>query len=130
MPEQISWTLNVQVVGGPKISASRTVEVEAYDKIKVIIPRKEAAAGSATVDVQPGGAGRVQFLILSAEPEREGLTFRVNEAADVFPFDGTIFLSGEGAVGLLPDVPKKLHFANDHTEPVTVTILAGRKATS
>lgn len=29
MPEKISWTINVQVIGGPKLSASQTREVEA-----------------------------------------------------------------------------------------------------
>ena len=33
MSEKINWTLNVQVVGGPKMSASQTVTVDAYDKI-------------------------------------------------------------------------------------------------
>ena len=31
----INWTLNVQVPGGPKISDSRVVEVDAYDLDRV-----------------------------------------------------------------------------------------------
>ena len=38
MPEKISWTLNVQVVGGPKVSAADIMEVEAYDKIEAVAP--------------------------------------------------------------------------------------------
>ena len=34
MTEKINWTLNVQVVGGPKILASDTIDVDAYDKIQ------------------------------------------------------------------------------------------------
>jgi len=60
MPEKINWTLNVQVVGGPKISASDPLEVEAYDKIEAVIP----AGGSATVNVQPGTGA--QFLLITA----------------------------------------------------------------
>ena len=60
MPKTLKWTLNVAVLYGPKISASDTVTIEAYDKVEVVV-----AAGAAAEDVQlqPGGAGQVQFQI-------------------------------------------------------------------
>lgn len=38
MPEKITWSLSVQVAGGPRIMDSKTVEVDAYDKIRGSYP--------------------------------------------------------------------------------------------
>ncbi len=58
MTEKINWTLNVQVVGGPKILSSDTIEVDAYDKIDVTIEPSEKE-----VQIQPGDLGQMQFLL-------------------------------------------------------------------
>ena len=38
MTEQIKWNINAQAVGGPKILASDTIEIEAYYNILTTIP--------------------------------------------------------------------------------------------
>ena len=49
MPGKIDWSFNVVVAGGPKFSASRSVQVDAYDKVDATVPKKEGAtAGTAT----------------------------------------------------------------------------------
>ncbi len=58
MTEKINWTLNVLVVGGPKILASDTIDVDAYNKIDVTI---EPDASEKEVQIQPGDLGQVQL---------------------------------------------------------------------
>jgi hypothetical protein len=127
MSEKINWTLNVQVVGGPKISESDTILAEAYDKVQVTIA---AGDSDVEVDVQPGGSGQVQFLLISSDQYAEGLTYKVNaDSADAVELDGPQVLIGKGAVGLLDPEPKKLFFSNGLAEDASVQILVGRDAT-
>ena len=52
MAEIINWSIVAQVVGGPKISIARAKDVEAYDKLRVVVPAKVGTtAGTATVEV-------------------------------------------------------------------------------
>jgi len=124
MSEKINWTLNVQVVGGPKNSASSTVIVDAYDKIGVAV----AAGDTEEVEIQPGNAGRVQFLLISSNKFDDQLTYKVNNAGTDISLDAVQLLVGDGAVGLLPAAPKSLAFTNDLAEDVDIEVLVGRKA--
>jgi hypothetical protein len=127
MSEKINWTLNVQVVGGPKNSASSTVIVDAYDKIGVAV----AAGATKEVEIQPGNAGRVQFLLISSnkfDDQLDQLTYKVNNAGNDITLDAVQLLVGDGAVGLLPAAPKSLAFTNDLAEDVDIEVLVGRKA--
>ena len=58
MTESINWSLNAQVSGGPKVMASDTKEIEAYDKIEVTI---EADNTDKQVEIQPGGLAKFNF---------------------------------------------------------------------
>jgi hypothetical protein len=128
MSEKINWTLNVQVVEGPTISMSQTMIVDAYDKIEVIV-----SDGSADedIEIQPGGAGQVQFLMIRSDKYDSHLTYKVN-AADAKPIilDALQVLVGDGAIGLLGAAPEKLFFSNGTGVNATIEILVGRKATT
>ncbi len=128
MPEKINWTLNVQVVGGPKLSASSTLALDAYDKIQVGI---EAGAADKKVEVQPGGAGHVRFLLITSDPYGEELTYKVNDSGStkVIKLDGPHLLVGKGAVELLDPAPSSLFFSSSLTKDAAVEILIGREAT-
>ncbi|MCK5432363.1 MAG: hypothetical protein KAJ03_06435 [Gammaproteobacteria bacterium] len=134
MTEQINWNLNAQVVGGPKILASDKIEIEAYDKIEVTI---EAGASDKEVQIQPGGAGQVQFLLIKSEHYGDALTYKVNDTTDVIKLDALQMLMGNGAIELLDVLPpEKLLFSNalvsstGENIPASVEILVGRKATT
>jgi hypothetical protein len=127
MPEKINWTLNVQVVGGPKISASQTTTVDAYDKIQVTV---EAGETDKVVEVQPGPVGRVQFLSIGSKQFGDDLTYKVNAAGGPISLDAQQLLIGDGAVGLLGAAPETLSFTNNLAEPVDIEILVGRKVTA
>jgi hypothetical protein len=131
MSEKINVTLNVQVVGGPRISAFLTREVEAYDKVDVTV-----AAGDTDkeVDVQPSAVGQVEFLMISlADATQYGtdITYKINTAsADAINLDAPQVFIGTGAVGLLNlTAPTKLFFSNGLSTDASVQVLVGRDAT-
>jgi hypothetical protein len=132
VPEQIHWTLNVQVVGGPKISRSRTETVDAYDKITVDVPpQADGNPGRATVEVQPGGVGQVRFLLIeSSVYDAEDLTYGVSVDATPIALDTLQVLIGAGVVGLLGAAPQTMTFSNKLTQVAAIQILVGRDATS
>ncbi|NOR43287.1 MAG: hypothetical protein GQ572_08100 [Gammaproteobacteria bacterium] len=127
MTESINWSLNVQVIGGPKVMASDTKEIEAYDKIEVTIE----AGTTEQVEIQPGGDGRVQFLLIKSDTysnDIEKLTYKVNELTTIIELDALQVFIGNGAVELLTKPPEKLVFTNDLATPVSIEILVGRMA--
>jgi hypothetical protein len=127
MTEKINWTLSVQVVAGPRIADGKTITVDAYDKIGVVIV---AGAADKEVQVQPGGAGKVQFLLISSDRYDDKLTYKVNgAAANPIMLDALQLFMGDGAVGLLDPAPEKLFFSNALTDDASVQILVGRQAT-
>lgn len=128
MSENINWTLNIQVTGGPKVSVSETITVDAYDKIQVIV---EDGASDKEVQIQPGDLGQVQFLLISSDQYSADLSYKVNEdTADAIKLDALQLLIGDGAVGLLGAAPEKLLFSNNLGSDASIQILVGRKATT
>lgn len=127
MAEKIAWTLSVQVTQGPKIADGKTIEVDAYDKVDVTI----AAGTNRTVQVQPGGAGQVQLLLVKASEYGTNLTYKVNDPANPsIALDALLLLMGNGAVGLLGAAPTSLIFSNGLANDVSIQVLVGRNATS
>jgi len=125
LPEKISWTVNVQIQAGPKASVTGSTEVDAYDKLAVTL---DAGAADVDVDVQPGAAGQVRFLMIHASAYSEDVTYSADGGATSAVLDGPQVLIGTGAVGLLPQAPQTLRFSNNTADPVTVDIIAGRSA--
>ena len=136
MSEKISVTLDVQVIGGPRISESLTKEVEAYDKIEVLILKN---TNDKEVDVQPGGSGQVKFLMIRlTDPQKysDKVTYKVNTKGTVatsvpaIELDAPQILIGIGGIKLLDQAPTKLFFSNAWpTDDISVQILVGRDAT-
>ena len=131
MSKMIQFKFDVQLAGGPGISASRSLEVEAYDLINVkVLSTTSPPDTDKEVDVQPGGAGQVKFLAITSDRYGDGLTYKVNTAANPgIPLDQPQVLVGEGAVGLLDPAPTKLFFSTTLSQDASVQILVGRDAT-
>ncbi len=121
MPESINWTLNVQVVGGPQVSASDAITVGAYDKIEAVVPSN----GGTTVNVQPGDGA--QFLLITAS-SYEHLTYQVDVSVTPITLDGPHLLIGAGAVSLLGATQNQFTFSNSDGGDITVSVLVGRDA--
>lgn len=134
MTESINWSLNVQVIGGPKVMASDTIDkIEAYDKIKVYIDEGTETGTVKEVEIQPGKDGRVKFLLIKSDnysiSESEKLTYTVNDLETEIELDALQVFIGNGAVMLLTEEPEKLVFTNKLNIPVSIEILVGRMAT-
>lgn len=127
MAVKLAYSLSIQVAAGPSIAASSSLEVEAYDKVQVLVADGES---DRAVNIGPGGAGLMQFLSVTATDYDSGLTYKVNDAAaNAIPLDAPHLFIGAGAVGLLDNEPTQLLFANATGSDVTVHILVGRDAT-
>lgn len=131
MSKVIQFKFNVQLAEGPGISASRSLEVEAYDLINVnVLSTTSPPDTDKEIDVQPGGAGQVKFLAITSDRYGDGLTYKVNAAANPrITLDQPHVLVGEGAVGLLDPAPTKLFFSTTLSQDASVQILVGRDAT-
>jgi hypothetical protein len=125
--EKLTYAVSVQVAGGPRISASSTMEIEAYDKIQITLADGDS---DVEVNIQPDGTGLAQFLSITATGYDDSLTYKVNDAgATAIPLDGPHVFIGAGAVNLLDPAPTTLVFSNNTGGDVTVHILVGRDAT-
>jgi hypothetical protein len=133
MTKQISWTYNVEVVGGSRISESKTISAEAVDEIGLTIDPQQTKE----IEIQPGGAGQVQFLLIKSDrygDQANQVTYKVNATNQpVRTLDGPHLLIGKGATGLLVSTtagPNKLFVTNGlANDPISISILVGRDAT-
>ncbi len=127
--KKIKWSVDVQVVGGVKISASQVLSVDATDDVVVSVPD---TADKQEVNVQPGDAGNVKFIMITADPYAALLTYSTKaDGSDPVKLDAAQILVGEGAVGLFGATPpQKLYFSNTTGADASVRILVGREATA
>jgi len=126
--------INTQITipNGPKIDFTRTLPVEAFDKIEVTVP---AGATDKKVELQPGGPGQVQFLLIVADWYAADLSYKVNQAGGtVRTLDQPHVFTGIGAVSMLDAAAlASLFFSNSTTgakaKDAKMQILIGRDAT-
>jgi len=126
MPETIVLTINADVASGPKLKESRTLAVDAYDKISVTVPD---ATSNLEVELQPGGAGSIKLLIVRSDVYGEDLAYTVNAGTTDHVLDQPHVLIGTGSVGLYGAEPTKLVSDNALGQDAQVQILVGRDAT-
>lgn len=129
MSQSINWQIDVQLAGGAKHILADTFESSAVDQVEIVVPPAAGggAVGNLTVHVQPGGAGAVQFLMMTANIYHQDLTYTVDGGAAI-KLDAPLFLLKEGAIGLLGATQKDFVFSNAIVPPtpVSITILVGR----
>ena len=129
MPETIVLTIDAEVASGPKLKESRTLALDAYDKISVTVPD-----GTAGLEVQlsPGGDGNTRLLIVKSSQYGEALRYTVNSGATDHVLDEPHVLIGAGAVALYGSEPTKFVFDNalGGGKDAQIQILIGREATA
>jgi hypothetical protein len=128
MPETIVLTINADVAAGPKLKETRTLSIDAYDKISVIVPN---GTSDLDVELQPGAAGSIQLLVVKSNVYGEDLSYTVNADTTEHVLDQPHVLVGTGSVGLYGEEPTKLVFDNALGDgaDAQVQILVGRDAT-
>lgn len=130
-------TASIVIPSGPQLAIAQTLEVDAYDKIDITIPKPPASkAQDMEVQLQPGGLGQVQFISIISDWYGPSLTYKVNnDKASAILLDQPHLLAGAGAVSLYgqTEAPTRLYFTNastgDNSKPAKVQILIGRRAT-
>lgn len=137
MSEQVSFSAQVKVSGGPTIPISVTLAPGAYDKLSVTVP-----TGGATmpVHVQPA-AGLAQILIVTAssyadaqDPSKKlavefgQLTSGSFAAISASPIalDGPLVISGKGVLASAAQDWTMLQLTNEMSDDVSVDILVCR----
>lgn len=125
----------MHIEGGPSVNILGDDEVQAYDKVSIVIPNDNLEK---EVNVQPSGQGQVQFIIIesniydeSQEPQPK-LFYKIKGDPNNKPIklDRGQFLTGNSFVGLLPAVPNILLFTNNLDVESKIEILAGRNVLS
>jgi hypothetical protein len=138
--KKIDRTLNVNIPGGPNISASNRMDIEAYDMIEVEIPGE---ATDKKVQIIPGDNSEIRFLLIKTDTWSDSagttLKYKVNDGTDTSPaidLDAPVHLFvGPGNVRVLGYSPNNLLFTNQLKDeknefiPVSVQVLVGRDAT-
>ena len=129
MSEKIQWTLSVQAEKGPKISASDTLTVDAYDKFDITV----TTGTTKTLALQPStDVTKIDLILIKPDKPSDTLTYTINTKDPVtesITLDALQLLMG-GAVGLYGEAPTSLVFKNDSTNDVSIQVLVGRIATS
>lgn len=129
---QITVNSDITIPNGPKLGFSRSLAVEAFDKIDVVVAANTA---DKEVQLQPGGVGQVQFLLIVADWYGPELSYKVNKAsATVRALDQPHLFTGSGAVSMLDAAAlAKLFFSNSTSgadaKDAHVQMLIGRDAT-
>lgn len=125
MPETIVLTISADVALGPKLKESRQLAVDAYDKISVDV----ADQANVEVEIQPGGAGSIQLLVVTSSVYGADIKYTVNADTTDRVLDQPHVLVGTGSVGLFGEEPEKLVFDNTTGQDARIQILVGRDAT-
>jgi len=94
MPD-ISWSMVIQVPGGPKLSLSKTFGVDAYDEVGADIPSDMDAH---TLEVQPSSSGQVKFMAISSTHYSDSITYSVGSSTTSIKLDAPQVFLGEGAI--------------------------------
>lgn len=129
MSEVINITVSAKVKNGPGVSFSSPLEIDAYDKLNVVV-----AAGGApkTIQLLPSGTASVHFLLVKSSQYSDQLSYTVNGAGSKIILDTPQNFIGLGSLAALDDSsdPETLVFTNDLAEDVNVNILVGRNVTT
>ena len=125
---KINVLTQIVVPNGPKMDLSQSLEVEALAKIDITIPASEA---DMEVQLQPGGSGKVQFLLINANWFGDTLSYKVNDAtADERILDQPHLFVGTGAASFVENgEPASLFFSNSAPDDAKIEILLARDAT-
>jgi hypothetical protein len=133
--ERISFSVTIQVAGGPSLPIAGTLEVEAYEKFDIAVPPSVAGTnGSAKISVAPVDISKVQLLVIISDINDGTIKFQhssssTSSSQGVIDLQGPVTLIGTSAVSLLNEIAD-LTFTNSGSQAARVTLLVGRDASA
>jgi hypothetical protein len=133
--ERISFSVTIQVAGGPSLPIAGTLEVEAYEKFDIAVPPSVAGTnGSAKISVAPVDISKVQLLVIISDINDGTIKFQhssssTSSSQGVIDLKGPVTLIGTSAVSLLNEIAD-LTFTNSGSQAARVTLLVGRDASA
>jgi len=132
MPTNINWKLNVEVQSGPTVAEAHAIQVDAVDRIEVVVPDSSASPKATEIDIQPGATGKTKLLLIRSSAYGDNLKYKVHAAAgDERVLNDALFLTGKGGLDLLEDPTSpldKLLVTNTTGKSVVLEIIVGRAA--
>lgn len=129
MPEYIVLKADIKVPNGPSLSLNRTLEVDAYDKIDILLPKGQT---NKLIELQQSEEPKIEFLLIKSDFYGKDLVYKLSNLSDAtaFVLDEPLLLTGKGAISLFGAVPTKLYFTNstsgDEAKDIKIEILVGR----
>jgi hypothetical protein len=133
----VTLSVSIQASGGPQLSSSRPISVQAYDKVEVSLDPGGTAATEVVVQLQPGAADHVAVLALTSSLYSDKITYKVNDGTADSPevaLDQPQVFTG-GAISFIGKDPKVIKLKNtfpasDATKKAQIEIFVARKATN
>lgn len=126
MAQKIEWSFKVSVGGGPELSSSRILAVDAYEAADVVVKSTDAP------DKEIVLPSPIQALVLTAN-DYENITYKINSSSstDVFKLDQPLVMMGSGAMAQLNGgtAITSLFVTNGGSSDVRMNILIGRDIT-
>lgn len=129
MSEVINISVSAKVKSGPTISFSNTLNIDAYDKLNVVVT---SGGAPETIQLLPSGTTSVHFLLIKSSQYSDQISYKVNGAGSKILIDTPQNFIGLGSLAALDDSsdPETLVFTNDLAEDVNIQILVGRNVTT
>jgi hypothetical protein len=126
----LSWILNVAITGQLPISKSVAAHaVEAVDRIAVSV---DPGAVDSIVDLQPGPASSIQFLLITSNQYGVEFSYKASDGitdSAVVQLDAPQIFTG-GSASLFGLAPRQLKFSNSSVDRTAdIEILVARDAT-
>ena len=132
----VTLSMSIQATGGPQLSASRPIAVEAYDKIEVKLDPGGNNAAEVSVQLQPSAADKVSILAVNSSLFGKEITYKISDGntdSVEVELDQPQLLTGS-AIKFLGTAPKIIKLKNkfpaaDATKKAQIEIFVGRQAT-
>lgn len=127
---QMSWTVSVQISGGPSIAASAAPQsVEATDRVAVTVAPGES---DRVVELQPGAAAAIRLILIQSSRYGPDLTVKASDGvsdSEPIRLDGPQVLTA-GTTALLGVAPRQLKVSNASADQdAAIEVFVARDAT-
>ncbi|MDD3872961.1 MAG: hypothetical protein PHE01_01815 [Methanosarcina sp.] len=133
MPEYLVLKADIKIPNGPSMTLNRTLELDAYDKIDILVPTGQAGENK-LIELQQSEETKIKFLLIKSDFYGKELSYKVNKESTTFVLDEPLVLTGKGAISLFGAVPKKLYFTNstsgNEAKDIRIEVLVGRNMTA